>query len=144
MQECNCPECVSACSNDPGRLVPTDLKKISSFLKCTSESLISDYLVKIPLGEGKTFALAPAKLKGKRYVAEPGTTAQDYYAEQKGRCVFLDEQNLCTIHSVKPFECGAYMGCRNTFLGKPYKEREVEQYFESKWKGFAGFPGDKS
>jgi Fe-S-cluster containining protein len=138
MQECNCFECISACTNDPGRLIPSDIKKIAAVLGCTPEQLIADYLVKIPLGDGKISALAPAKLKGKRYVAEPGTIAQDYYADQKGKCVFLDKENRCSIHSVKPFECGEYMGCKNTFLGKPYREREVEQYFAGKWKGFKG------
>jgi Fe-S-cluster containining protein len=127
---------VSACGNDPGRLVPSDMKKIADFLGCPQETLQEEYLVKIPLDGGKVFALAPAKRKGKRFVAEPGSVAPDYYADQKGRCVFLDERDLCSIHKVKPFECGAYMGCRNTFLGKPYRERDVEQYFTERWKGF--------
>lgn len=137
MAECNCDECVSACRNDPGRLVPDDLKKIAEYLSIDIPVLEREYLVRIPMThKGVTVcALAPAKRKGKRFVAEPGSVAPDYYADEKGRCVFLDERDLCGIHKVKPFECGAYMGCKHTFLGRPYKEKSVEEFFFMRWKG---------
>jgi Fe-S-cluster containining protein len=133
MENCNCPECVSACRNDPGRLVPGDIPKLTGFLGISEEAIIKNYLVKIPLSKN-VYALAPAKLKGKRFIIEPGSIAPHYYAKERGQCVFLDDKSLCTIHAVKPFECGAYMGCKNTFLGKPYKESKVEEYFLLRWK----------
>jgi Fe-S-cluster containining protein len=79
-------------------------------------------------------ALAPAKKKGRRFIAAPGTIAPGYYAEEKGRCIFLNDKDRCSVHEAKPFECGAYMGCRNTFLGKPYRARAVEEFFYKRWK----------
>ena len=137
MTGCSCPQCVSACRNDPGRLVPADLPVLAAFLDLSVDELIAAYLVRIPLaGKEKVCALAPAKLKGKRFLADPGPVVPDYYTEERGTCVFLDENGLCTVHEVKPFECGAYMGCRNTFLGRPYREKQVEEFFIQKWRKF--------
>ena len=137
MVSCNCPQCVSACKNDPGRLIPDDLPKLAEFLNFTTEELIISCLVKIPISKKEgIYALAPAKLKGKRLLAKPGTVVPDYYVKEHGTCIFLDDEGLCTVHEVKPFECGAYMGCKNTFLGKPYREKQVEEYFLMKWKKY--------
>ncbi len=139
MESCGCEKCVSACKNDPGRLLPEELPKLAAFLELTVEELILSFLVKIPLrGREVIYAYAPAKLKGKRFMAEPGSVVPDYYSRERGSCVFLDENGLCSVHSVKPFECGAYMGCKNTFLGKPYRERQVEEYFLLRWKKYRG------
>jgi Fe-S-cluster containining protein len=135
MESCNCPECISACRNDPGRLLPEDLSRLAKFLHITEKELLENYLVRIPLSiKEQVFALAPAKRKGKRFVAQPGSIAQDYYAKEHGECLFLDEKGLCSVHEAKPFECGAYMGCTHTFLGRVYKEKQVEEYFLKRWK----------
>lgn len=136
-RECSCPQCISACRNDPGRLVPADLPVLASFLGISTGQLIAEYLVMIPLhGKNKIMALAPAKLKGRRFIAQPGTVVPPYYTAERGTCIFLDENGLCAVHAAKPFECGAYMGCKNTFLGKPYRDKQVEDYFLQKWKKF--------
>jgi Fe-S-cluster containining protein len=136
MESCNCNECISACRNDPGRLVPEDMKKLSTLFKVPEEDLIKKYLIKVPVScNGHIiYALSPAKKKGHRFISEPGTIAPDYYISEKGRCIFLDDNGLCTVHEAKPFECSAYMGCRNTFLGKPYRPRTVEEFFYKRWK----------
>ncbi len=137
MVSCNCEKCVSACKNDPGRLIPEDLPKLAEFLNFSVEELIISSLVKIPLSKkSEVYAYAPAKLKGKRLLAKPGTVVPDYYTKERGTCIFLDENGFCTVHEVKPFECGAYMGCKHTFMGKPYKEKQVEEYFLMKWKRY--------
>lgn len=137
MTSCSCEKCVSACKNDPGRLIPEDLPKLAEFLNLSVEELIISSLVKIPLSKKtEVYALAPAKLKGKRFLAKPGTVIPGYYTKEHGKCIFLDENGLCTVHEVKPFECGAYMGCKHTFMGKPYKEKQVEEYFLMKWKKY--------
>ena len=134
---CSCPRCVSACKNDPGRLVPDDLPALAALLNLTVDELIISCLVKIPLSEKNSiYALAPAKRKGKRFLAQPGTVIPDYYTKEHGTCIFLDENGMCSVHEAKPFECGAYMGCRHTFMGRPYKEKQVEEYFYSRWKGY--------
>jgi hypothetical protein len=136
MENCSCNECISACLNDPGRLVPGDIPKLSRFLKISEHDLENYYLVRVSVtcNEHTVHALAPAKKKGRRFIATPGTTAPDYYADEKGRCIFLDDKDRCSVHEAKPFECGAYMGCCNTFLGKPYRAKTVEEYFYKRWK----------
>jgi Fe-S-cluster containining protein len=136
MKDCSCDKCIGACLSDPGRLVPGDIPKLSEFLNLSERELGEDYLVRVPVTSNGhvTHALAPAKKKGRRFIAAPGTTAPDYYAEEKGRCIFLDEKGRCSVHAAKPFECGAYMGCRDTFLGKPYRAKVVEEFFYKRWK----------
>jgi Fe-S-cluster containining protein len=136
MENCSCNECISACLNDPGRLVPSDMPKMSRYLKISESDLKKNYLVivSIKINGLAANALAPAKKSGRRFIAEPGTIAPDYYSKEKGRCIFLDDKERCLVHEVKPFECGAYMGCRDTFLGKPYRARAVEEFFYKRWK----------
>ena len=138
MEACGCEKCISACRRDPGRLVPADMKRIAAFLHLEEKELLFRYLVRIP-AKGKNrqvHFLAPAKIKAARFLATPGGIVPGYYAEEKGRCVFLSPDGACLIHQVKPFECAAYMGCRHTFLGRPYKERDVEAFFISRWRKF--------
>ncbi len=136
MDACSCEKCISACRRDPGRLIPADMKKIAVFLNISEKELRAGYLVRIPAAGKNSHIhfLAPAKLKAARFLAAPGTVVPHYYAEEKGRCVFLSPQGACLIHDVKPFECAAYMGCRHTFLGRPYKEKDVEAFFVSRWR----------
>jgi Fe-S-cluster containining protein len=136
MDACACEKCVSACRSDPGRLIPADVKRIAAFLGLSEKELLARYLVRMPAkGKNRHIQfLAPAKIKAARFLAEPGTVVPEYYAGEKGRCVFLTAENICTVHAVKPFECAAYMGCRHTFLGRPYKEKDVEAFFVSRWR----------
>lgn len=139
MDSCQCAECVSACRSDPGRLIPEDLPRIAGRLKISPSELLAGYLVLIPHQWKGQRICAPAPKKGKgvkgdRWLAESGSIVPDYYEKEKGRCVFLDDANLCTIHAVKPYECAAYMGCRHTFRGRFYRRDDVDAFFISKWK----------
>ncbi len=138
MDACACEKCVSACRRDPGRLIPGDVKKIAAFLKLSEKELLERHLVLIEAkGRNRHVRfLAPAKIKAAHFLAAPGTVVPDYYDREKGRCVFLSPEGSCLIHEVKPFECAAYMGCRHTFLGRPYIEKDVEAFFVSRWKKF--------
>jgi len=138
MDACSCERCVSACRRDPGRLIPVDVKKIAALLGVSEKELLAGYLVRVPAGGKNSHIhfLAPAKIKAERFLAAPGTIVPDYYAHENGRCVFLSAENLCSIHTAKPFECAAYMGCRHTFLGRPYKEKDVETFFISRWRKY--------
>jgi Fe-S-cluster containining protein len=136
MDACACEKCVSACRRDPGRLIPADVQKLAALLGVGAEELKREYLVIIPARNSHVRFLAPAKIKAARFLAAPGTVVPDYYAEEKGRCVFLSAEGACRVHEAKPFECAAYMGCRHTFLGRPYKEKEVESFFISRWRKF--------
>ena len=136
MESCSCHACVSACRRDPGRLVPDDVRKLSRLLGISAQDLQNDYLVRVPVANNGhvAHALAPAKKKGRRFIAAPGTIAPDYYAKEEGTCIFLDDHDRCSVHEAKPFECGAYLGCRNTFLGKPYRAKAVEEFFYRRWR----------
>lgn len=136
MESCDCEICTSACRCDPGRLVPEDLGRLAKHLNISVDELKAEFLVRVDARHNNETvpSYAPAKRKGKRFVAEPGTAAPDYYADEKGSCIFLDEKGLCTVHEAKPFECAAYMGCSHTFLGRPYRDKEVESYFFKRWK----------
>lgn len=136
MDACACEKCISACRRDPGRLIPGDVKKIAAFLKLSEKELLERHLVLIEAkGRNRHVRfLAPAKIKAARFLAAPGTVVPDYYDREKGRCVFLSPEGACQIHEVKPFECAAYMGCRHTFLGRPYIEKDVEAFFVSRWR----------
>jgi len=138
MDACACEKCVSACRRDPGRLIPGDVKKIAAFLGIGEKELLERYLVRIPAKGGNRRVSvhfpAPAKIKASRFLAAPGTVVPDYYDAENGRCVFLTSEGNCQIHEVKPFECAAYMGCKHTFLGRPYKEKDVETFFISRWR----------
>ena len=138
MDACACERCISACRRDPGRLIPADMKKIAVFLKLNENDLLAGYLVRIAAGSknNQLHVPAPAKLKAGRFLAAPGSVVPEYYVHEKGRCVFLTAENQCSIHAVKPFECAAYMGCRHTFLGRPYREKDVEAFFVSRWRKF--------
>ena len=139
MDYCQCEICVSACKSDPGRLIPEDLPRIAGHLSISLSELLAGYLVLIPRRWKGQQICAPAPLKRKgfkadRLIAESGSIVPDYYEKENGRCIFLDDANLCTIHAVKPYECAAYMGCRHTFLGRFYRRNEVDTFFISKWK----------
>jgi len=136
VEPCACDKCVSACRRDPGRLVPADLKRIAALLGIGEDELKREFLVIIPARTGHVRFLAPAKIKGRRFLAPPGSLVPDYYAGENGRCVFLTPEGACRVHQAKPFECAAYLGCRNTFLGRPYKENDVEKFFISRWRKF--------
>lgn len=142
MKPCNCDSCISACKNDPGRLIPQDIPKIAEKLKITAEQCIKEFFVRVPtvVRNETVYALTPAKRKGKHFVSQPGTiagkTAGKEYSNIPGICIFLEDNGDCSIHDVKPFECKAYMGCSHTFLGKPYREKTVEEYFFSRWRLF--------
>ncbi len=138
MHPCNCVDCVSACLNDPGRLVPADLQRFADNFQLSLSDLISRFLVIIPAFEcdESVLQLAPAKLRNGRFVVNPGRIAFKGYSKVAGRCIFLSDDLLCQVHPFKPQECRSYMGCRNTFNGRFYNRKQVEEYFFKKWKNF--------
>lgn len=138
METCSCAECVSACNNDPGRLLPKDIPLIAAALAVTPEELYQRYLVLKVYRDAKGNRIlipAPVKYKGRNALADTGTEVPDYYEAERGRCVFLSPSGECLVHTAKPYECAAYMGCRNTFNGRPYREKQVEDFFMAKWRG---------
>ena len=91
---CGCPDCVACCKRQPGPLAPGDFERIAAHL-----------------GEDR----ATAKLQ---FWASPGALVQSRGVQfrigtitprmVRGRCVFLDEHDRCSIHAVAPFGCAMF------------------------------------
>ena len=137
MEACSCKDCLSACQTDPGRFLPGEVERLALHLGVNSEELFKQFLIlkRLVHRDKVIWVPAPAKKKAQRFVTKPGHRAREYHELEKGTCVFLTTEGLCSIHAVKPYECRAYMGCRHTFQGRPYKSSQVEAYFYSHWKG---------
>jgi Fe-S-cluster containining protein len=93
---CACAECVACCKRQPGPLAPGDLERIAEH-------------------RGETVEVAKA-----HFWASGGALVQDQTTGRqfrigsitprlvRGRCVFLDADDRCSIHSVAPFGCAYF------------------------------------
>jgi Fe-S-cluster containining protein len=88
---CACKECVACCYRQPGPLIPGDAERIAKHFGIT-------------LDEVKNFLWAsPGALARRRNQTVSIKTITPRMV--KGRCVFLDAKDRCTIHPVAPFGC---------------------------------------
>lgn len=103
--ECGCGDCVDACKHRPGWFLPGEVDKAAGFLGLSPEEFFKRYLgVDYWVDDGEvrqTDIFAP------RHVGRPGGQRYPFYPA--GRCVFLDENERCKIHLVKPAECAHYI-----------------------------------
>ncbi len=88
--ECACAGCVACCKAMPGMLVPGDVERIERTLPTLWPS---QYLV---ASEG-----ALVVYRGEAVRIPTIVPAQ----KPDGSCVFLDDQDRCTIHAVAPYGC---------------------------------------
>lgn len=126
-ESCTCKECKSACTHKPGWFLPGEAEKAALFLGMPLQEFFETKLG-VDWWEGKQpiFILAPG-MKGK----ETGT---EYPGDPRGTCVFY-EKGLCTIHSVKPFECRESIhnhdpGERHNAIAKTWNTKENQQQIE--------------
>ena len=90
---CACSKCVACCKRQPGPLAPGDVERIEAFLG----EPVEKYLV------ASRGSLVKNLLTGiARWV---GTITPRFV---KGRCVFLDAADQCSIHEVKPAGCAMF------------------------------------
>ena len=87
--ENDCQRCGHCCSYGTGALLDTDIKRIAGFLNIAEKDLKEKYLEEIEKFNTKRFRPKAIKEKGRPY----------------GRCVFLQDKDICKIHPVKPIEC---------------------------------------
>lgn len=99
VMECSCDKCVGACRKKPGWFVPEEIKPAADFLGLTEKEFFDKYLSVdyFTDPDGFLYVLSPATDK-----SEPG---KEFPLEPSGRCIFLTDDEKCSIHSVKPFEC---------------------------------------
>lgn len=91
---CACENCTRCCRRQPGALTLGDFERIRDAL-CLSDDMARERfwasggaLVKTSTGTKRVGSITPRM--------------------KKGRCVFLNEQNRCSIHAVAPFGCSHF------------------------------------
>lgn len=102
--ECRCDDCSDGCHESPGWFAPGQAERVAEHLGVTLEELFRDKLVVEYWAGGiddhatDIHVLAPAN-----YASTSGEKAE--FSKMRARCVFLDNEGLCSIHPVKPKEC---------------------------------------
>jgi len=93
---CACEACIQCCHDQPGSLAPGDLERIAAYLQ------------------------RPLRIVALKFWASPGALIANSRTGQtarvgtitpkrvRGRCVFLDDVDRCTIHAVAPFGCAYF------------------------------------
>lgn len=94
---CSCARCASHCRRQPGMMGPGDVDALAAYTGRTVEDLSATALV-ATLG-----AVRLIKDDDMAVLAVPTITPAQ---REDGACVFLTEDNLCSVHAVSP------MGCR--------------------------------
>ena len=89
---CSCDSCKNGCRYGSGYLIEEDIEKIAKFLKISKEELKQKYLEESE--KFNTKRLKPKLIKEKK---------------PYGKCIFFDEEKLCTIHEAKPLHCRVAM-----------------------------------
>lgn len=84
-----CKKCGHCCGYSSGALIESDIPRIAEFLKITEKALKEESLEEIEKFNTTRFRPKLIKQKGRPH----------------GRCVFLEDDNNCRIHEVKPIEC---------------------------------------
>jgi Fe-S-cluster containining protein len=94
--KCACEQCVGCCKRQPGPLIPGDLERIAALRGESVEEAKANFWA-------SPGALVKHLSTGK--VQRIGTITPRY---RKGRCVFLDEHDRCSIHEAAPFGCAFF------------------------------------
>jgi Fe-S-cluster containining protein len=101
---CACDQCTRCCKRQPGALAAGDLDRIVSF---------------VAQRQAVTLEVAFERVKAQLW-ASPGALVMDTETGQlrrigsitpqmrRGRCVFLDQNDRCSIHPVAPFGCSHF------------------------------------
>ncbi len=89
--ECACAGCVACCKAMPGMLIPGDAERIEIAQPTLSPNLVaSEGALVVYRGEAMRIpTIVPAQ-------------------KSDGSCVFLDDQDRCTIHAVAPYGCSHF------------------------------------
>ena len=99
--DCSCDICKSACEHKPGWFMPGEVEKVAEHLGIPLQELFDTKLgVDWWAADDNIFVLAPATTSM--------NTGEEYPANPKGQCIFY-ENGLCSIHTVKPFECREFI-----------------------------------
>lgn len=91
---CACKQCTACCKRQPGSLAPGDYERIQGYTQMTDEEMRAK------------FWASPGALVRKHdgTVVRIGTITPRFDRRKKA-CVFLDDNDRCTIHAVAPWGC---------------------------------------
>lgn len=110
-QACVCHQCISACKNQPGWFAYGEAEKTAEFLGVSFEEFKKQIILdscdnwKI---DDAAYVWAPRKVG----VDRPEDETRSWLSQRTpGRCVFLTEDERCSIHAAKPFECRYTLVC---------------------------------
>lgn len=96
-QECQkCGYCCHARSCIP---TPQELKEIAKFLKLSPNQLINKYFAVDVKSFGDTYYVKPIGINQKDLVGKFIPADRTY---DEGKCIFLEDTNLCKIYPVRP------------------------------------------
>lgn len=95
--ECSCSECVACCRRQPGPLAPGDLERIAEFLGESTVEARRHFMA----SKG---ALVANSSTGRTFRVGTITPKRD----ERGACVFLTPEGLCSVHPVAPTGCSYF------------------------------------
>lgn len=111
---CHCDACVSLCHNNPGWFTPEEAMQ-------AMDAGLAHRLMRDWLEPGRKFGnterlyvLAAASIRCEGQDAPEFSFFELFMGfAKKGRCTFLDEKGLCTLHDsgFKPKQCRESLGC---------------------------------
>lgn len=91
-----CDQCNNCCKYDTGIVLKEDIPQIAASFKLTIEDFKNKYLVKHDRFNKQCFKFK--QIKDSKHTKPFGT-------KPYGKCIMLDEEKGCTIHSIKPLHC---------------------------------------
>jgi len=107
-KDCTCESCVRACSFHTGMFAPGEAERAAEHLGMTFEDFRAKYLVMLEDYDNwdgvTTYSYRP-----RRPGVDKGVDYED--CSDGGKCIFLDTNDRCEIHAVKPMECRISMCC---------------------------------
>ena len=102
---CDCHQCQAACKHMPGMLAPGDIDRIAEYVGVDmADEKPADSFIRnnfrasdgaVVVSDGIPFQI-PTVVPAQR---------------ENGRCVFLTEDDRCSIHPVAPFGCSQFNVC---------------------------------
>src|ERR1700741_4179349 len=90
---CACAQCVECCRRQPGALAAGDYERIQAHLGISSQEM------------AKLFCASPGAVVMNSATGALKRIGSITPQRRRGRCVFLNESDRCTIHEVAPFGC---------------------------------------
>lgn len=108
---CRCDKCVGTCCSEPGMLAPGDLSRIAAYVGAEpgGQFMLRNFEAAEPrpctaVGSEHT----PPEVCGTVPYVRPAIHKSGI---RKGRCVFLTDDDRCSVHPVRPFGCAVCNAC---------------------------------